>query len=252
VTAPTYLVASIVISAADGATSLNAGSTLQLTATILPENATNKSVIWSIIDGSAANVNETSGLVTGIGAGDVTVKCAAQDGSEIFGTYTLTVIQTTGAGPNATGTSGNSYATYCYPNGLGCWTANIAEAGQSQTTYSGHSSGERGYYYTWGNAANACTAVSGYALPTQAQWNALKTYLNTSGTPAADKNFFFTGAALAGHYYVSSSTWYNWGSYGYWWSSGASTQYFYTNGRSLYGPNPNSGYYFSVRCVKTN
>jgi hypothetical protein len=252
VTAPTYLVNSITISATDGAISLNAGSTLQLTATILPENATNKSVKWSIIDGSAANVNETSGLVTGTGAGEVTVQCAAQDGSGVSQTYTLTVIQTTGDGPKAIGTSGKKYDTYCYPNGLGCWTANIAEEGQSETTYTGKTEGERGYYYTWANASGACAKVDGYALPTQAQWNALKTYVNTSGTPAADKNFFLTGAALAGYVRDSDHLCGVWDGSAYWWSEHTNLQYFAVGGGSLNGPLAYGGYLMSVRCVLEN
>jgi hypothetical protein len=246
-----YLVTSITISAAGGAAEVNSNGKLQLTATIQPENATNKSVLWSIIAGDAADVNPNTGEVTGLYGGDVTVQCAAQDGSEVTQTYSLTVIQTTGAGPHVTGNSGKSYATYCYPNGLGCWTANIAEAGQSQTTYTGKTEGERGYYYLSANASAACDKVAGYAIPTSTQWNALKAYLNAGATPAADKAFFFSEIAMAGHYVPTSKAWAAWGTSGDWWAKAANKN-FGTYGLTLAGPDTQSSIAFTVRCFTPN
>ncbi len=51
---------------------LKAGETVQLTATVLPENATDKSVIWSSSDTAIATVSE-EGLVTAISEGSVTI-----------------------------------------------------------------------------------------------------------------------------------------------------------------------------------
>jgi len=54
------------------------GSTQQLTATITPTNATNKSVIWSSSNTAVATVN-TSGLVTSIAAGTSTITVITTD-----------------------------------------------------------------------------------------------------------------------------------------------------------------------------
>lgn len=50
--------------------------TLQLTATVLPENADDKSVEWSSSDESIASV-DSEGLVTGIGAGEASITATA-------------------------------------------------------------------------------------------------------------------------------------------------------------------------------
>ena len=55
------------------------GETLQLTATVLPENATDQTVIWSSEDESVLTVDE-NGLVTGIADGCTFVVVTAADG----------------------------------------------------------------------------------------------------------------------------------------------------------------------------
>ena len=56
---------------------LMAGDTLQLHATVLPENATNKNVIWESSDTTVASVDAT-GKVTAINAGTATIKAIVQ------------------------------------------------------------------------------------------------------------------------------------------------------------------------------
>ena len=56
---------------------LMAGDTLQLHATVLPENATNKNVIWESSDTTVASV-DTTGKVTAINAGTTTIKAIVQ------------------------------------------------------------------------------------------------------------------------------------------------------------------------------
>ena len=62
----------------------------QLTASILPNDATNKELTWSVSDQSIAVISET-GLLTGIKNGTVKVTAAAKDGSGIKGERTYTV-----------------------------------------------------------------------------------------------------------------------------------------------------------------
>ncbi|MFN3997653.1 MAG: MopE-related protein [Algoriphagus sp.] len=68
------------------------GSTLQISATVEPVNATNKTVIWSSSDPDVAIVN-SNGLVTAISPGESTVTATTQDGS-FYASTLVTVIQT--------------------------------------------------------------------------------------------------------------------------------------------------------------
>lgn len=63
-----------------GASSLlYAGRTMQLGATITPENATNPGITWTSSNDSIAAVDQ-NGLVTGVSDGNVTITATAQDG----------------------------------------------------------------------------------------------------------------------------------------------------------------------------
>jgi len=59
-----------------GTATIDQGTTLQLTATVLPENATDKSVVWSTSAAATATVSN-AGLVTAIAAGNVTITATA-------------------------------------------------------------------------------------------------------------------------------------------------------------------------------
>lgn len=73
-----------------GPTSVEVGKTIQLTATVLPENATNKSVTWNSSNPSVATV-DGNGKVTGVSAGSVTITVTTSNG--ISKTYTVTVTE---------------------------------------------------------------------------------------------------------------------------------------------------------------
>jgi uncharacterized protein YjdB len=72
---------------------INVGATQQLTATVLPTDATNKTVSWGSGNTSVATVN-SSGLVTGVSAGTAIVTVTTQDGNKTA-TSTITVSSTT-------------------------------------------------------------------------------------------------------------------------------------------------------------
>lgn len=66
------------------------GEKLNLTATIAPDNATDKSVTWSSTNEAVAVVSE-SGLVTAVGSGSCQIKATANDGSEKTASCLITV-----------------------------------------------------------------------------------------------------------------------------------------------------------------
>ena len=66
------------------------GETLQLTATVLPEDATDKSVTWTSSDVAVATVDQ-NGLVTAVGAGTATITATTVDGSNLTASCAVTV-----------------------------------------------------------------------------------------------------------------------------------------------------------------
>ena len=76
-----------------GNTSLTLNSSRTLTATVTPSNASNKSVTWSVTNGTGgASINSSTGVLTGTKAGTVTVTATAADGSGKTDSVTVTII----------------------------------------------------------------------------------------------------------------------------------------------------------------
>lgn len=82
------LVSDIVLNETEA--TLNEGQTVQLTATVSPELADNKTLQWTSSDDSVATVNQ-SGLVTAVSHGTAIITAITTDGSEISATCTITV-----------------------------------------------------------------------------------------------------------------------------------------------------------------
>ena len=77
-----------------GSGSVLKGSSITLSASVSPSNATDKSVSWSIQSGNSyvsLSSDETSCVVTGKAAGTATIKCTTNDGSGKSATKTVTV-----------------------------------------------------------------------------------------------------------------------------------------------------------------
>jgi|GEM_PF-3033200 hypothetical protein len=65
--------------------------TLQLVVSVIPADASDKSVTWTIVNGTGqANIN-SSGLVTAVGNGSVTATATANDGSGISGSMVINI-----------------------------------------------------------------------------------------------------------------------------------------------------------------
>ena len=70
--------------------SLKVNETTTLTATVLPETATNKSVTWTSSNESVATV-DADGVVTAIAAGEATITATTTDGSDLSASCKVTV-----------------------------------------------------------------------------------------------------------------------------------------------------------------
>ena len=87
----TVEVTSILITSESNVTEIEEGATLQLTATVKPDNASNKQVEWHSSDTDCATVN-SDGLVTAVKATEsLVITAKAKDGSNVTGTFTLKI-----------------------------------------------------------------------------------------------------------------------------------------------------------------
>ena len=98
------------------ATTIASGNTETLTATVIPTNATNKSVTWSSSNTAVANVN-SNGVVTAVSAGTATITAETAEGGYKVGCIVTVVVLPTGVSLNkntttiATGNTENLTAT---------------------------------------------------------------------------------------------------------------------------------------------
>ena len=108
------LVSNIEVSA--DRTSIEVGQTAKLTATVTPDNATDKSFTWSSSDNAVATVN-ADGVVTAVKVGTVTISATANDASGVVGSVEITVTEP--AYVNATGINLNfTDVTLSLPGGM--------------------------------------------------------------------------------------------------------------------------------------
>lgn len=88
--APSVPVESIAITAEEGKTGADIGETVQLSTTVLPDNSL-QTVTWTSSNDDIATVDST-GLVTFVGDGDVTITAHASDESGVTGTINLSTV----------------------------------------------------------------------------------------------------------------------------------------------------------------
>ena len=91
ITAPAVSVSSIVVSSAGNIAELESGSTLQFSASVLPETASNKEVVWSASNGTGTASISEQGLLTAGSPGTVWVVATAMDGSGVTGSFELSI-----------------------------------------------------------------------------------------------------------------------------------------------------------------
>ena len=88
--------------------SLNITKTLQLTATVLPDDATDKAITWSSSNTKAATV-DSNGKVKGVGTGTATITATAADGSGVTATCKVTVSKLSVANATVSGLTAKTY-----------------------------------------------------------------------------------------------------------------------------------------------
>jgi hypothetical protein len=84
-------VTSITVTGTGNVTTVGDGLTLQMLAAILPLNATDTSVTWSVVNGTGTATISVGGLLTATGAGLVTVIATANDASGVTGSLVITI-----------------------------------------------------------------------------------------------------------------------------------------------------------------
>ncbi|MBE0674416.1 MAG: Ig-like domain-containing protein, partial [Bacteroidales bacterium] len=85
-------VTSITVTGAGGSTLITQDNgTLQLVATVLPTTATDRTVTWSIVNGTGQATISATGLVTALSNGTVTARASANDGSGVVGSLVITI-----------------------------------------------------------------------------------------------------------------------------------------------------------------
>ena len=83
------MVVTITVSASSDSVAID--STLEMTAVVLPDTAYIKEVTWSVTTGTGNATIDTSGILTGVSEGTVTVVASATDGSGVTGTKEIIV-----------------------------------------------------------------------------------------------------------------------------------------------------------------
>ena len=131
-------------------TSIAPGNTEQLTATVLPDNATNKAVTWSSDHENIATVSN-SGLVTAVASGSATITATSQ----ADGTKSASCVVTVTAAVAVTGVEAPA-TEFAYVGGTEQLVANVLPANASNKNV------------TWSSNDNSIATVSESGLVTAA------------------------------------------------------------------------------------
>ncbi len=161
--------------------SLNIGGTSQLTATVLPANATNKLVSWSSSNNSVVTVSN-SGLITAISVGNAIITVTTVDGNKTATaniSVTTSVISVTGVTLSPTSLSLNI-------GGTSQLTATVLPANATNKLVS------------WSSSNNSVVTVSNSGLITAISvGNAIITVTTVDGNKTATANISVTTSVIS-------------------------------------------------------
>lgn len=156
---PNVSVAAISVNGDNGASTITTkDGTLQMIARVSPDNATEKSVTWSVTNGTGSATINASGLLSAKTNGTVTVKAAAKDGSNVVSNgLTVTI---SGQSSGSTGQPGA-------PTGGGTQPGTAITPGGITTTGGGITTGSG---VTTGNNSGEGTTAPVFADMSKHQW----------------------------------------------------------------------------------
>ena len=92
------------ITVSPSSATMNIGGTQNLTANVMPLDATDRSVTWTSLNPSVATVSST-GVVTAVSLGTATIRATANDGSGKYGSCTINVVPVAVTGVSLNNTS---------------------------------------------------------------------------------------------------------------------------------------------------
>jgi uncharacterized protein YjdB len=246
---PNSLVSSITIDAVNNdASAAEAGSSLQLEATVEPETAY-PGVTWTVDNSDIAVVN-TSGLVSLKATGTVTITARAQDGSNVTQDYPIVVTPSLPLSTVGFTISDVEYQTYMYLGKI--WTVeNMRHGTPLYTNFPGFPE-QISYYYSYDEANNLCT--DGFRLPTAEDLGELMGVLASGMLSTNEAAPWVNAAVFQG--YTNNGGGVNWGGIGCWWgySPHGSCLNIYLDGRrtltNYVTDESRNMYGINVRCVK--
>ena len=250
------------------AATLNVSGTITLAATVLPENATNKSVTWSSSNNNIATVS--NGTVTPVAHGSATITVTTTDGNKTA-TCAVTV--------NLIGQVSFKTATiWTIPAAHGVakqeWSDVVMASGAKKDSYNGGTTDNfladcrqnpgYGDLFSW-EAVNTyknqlCPAP--WRVPTEQDFINLDKLMGGDGSNRSDTPQFVTDNYITrwdgafGGGCLSDGTLYGQGSWAYYWSATETTAvsarllYFATNGDIYPQGWGGKGYGFPLRCVR--
>ena len=139
--------------------SVNVGSTVKLTATVAPSNATDPTITWSSSNTSVATVS--NGTVTGKSAGTATIKATSSNGKSAQATITVKSTTTTSDLKNSSSISATSVT-----KGTKVTLKGAASGGTSPYQYAFYAKNSSATYYS--TIKDYSTSATAYYTPSAA------------------------------------------------------------------------------------
>ena len=125
---------------------MNINDTVNITATVTPDNTTNKAVTWASSDPSIATV-DSNGKVTAVKEGSVKITATTSDGSNQFATCTVNVKD-----PN----NGNGLLTVTMTNGQQrTYDLTMGQINDFITWYNNRANGQGSFTYSFNKTPNS-------------------------------------------------------------------------------------------------
>jgi len=208
-------------------------SSLTLTATVLPDSATNKTVTWESTNPAVASVVQT-GLVTAVALGNATITVTTQDGGK-----TASCAVTVGWSTASMGVA--SFATgQTWTAGSQTWSDAVqTDHCSNKTAFSGSSDcrsnpGYKGDLFGWAAARSSVGCPDGWRVPTLQDFIDLDRALGGTGntqtnTVHRDSYLNAWGGAYGGYCYSDGSLYFQGSNAGYW----SQSEYYSLNGYHL-------------------